>query len=108
MITVDHDHDPVDDTGGSIAEDTDTAAADTADAQPEVETDDSDQTGAADQTDGAAAPEDVKAKFREVLQRKRGEHLDNSADSAQRDASKIHGEHGRAGGGRTFRRKSGG
>ncbi len=58
MITVDHDHDPVDDTGGSIAEDTDTAAADTAEAQPEVETDDSDQTGAADQTDGAdAAPE---------------------------------------------------
>ena len=66
------------------------------------------QPGEPDQTDGAAAPEDVKAKFREALQRKRGEHLDNSADSSQRDASKIHSEHGRAGGGRTFRRKSGG
>ena len=66
------------------------------------------QPDGTESADGAAPPADVKAKFREALQRKRGEHLDNSADSAQRDASKIHGEHGRAGGGRTFRRKSGG
>jgi hypothetical protein len=54
------------------------------------------------------SPDDLKAKFREALQRKRGDHPDNAADSALRDGSKIHGEHGRAGGGRTFRRKSGG
>ena len=47
MITVDHDHDPVDDTGGSTAEDTDTTAAEAAEAQPEVETDDADQTDTA-------------------------------------------------------------
>lgn len=58
--------------------------------------------------DESAAPEDVKAKFKEALDRKRADHLDNAADSAQRDGSKIHGEHGKAGGGRTFRRKSGG
>ena len=51
---------------------------------------------------------DVKAKFRDALERKRAENLDNAADSAARDGSKIHGEHGKAGGGRTFRRKSGG
>jgi hypothetical protein len=60
------------------------------------------------QSDEAPAPEDVKAKFKEALDRKRADHLDNAADSAQRDGSKIHGEHGKAGGGRTFRRKSGG
>ena len=60
------------------------------------------------QSDESQAPEDVKAKFKEALERKRAEHLDNAADSAQRDGSKIHGEHGKAGGGRTFRRKSGG
>ena len=60
------------------------------------------------QSDESAAPEDVKSKFRDALERKRAEHLDNAADSAQRDGSKIHGEHGKAGGGRTFRRKSGG
>ena len=60
------------------------------------------------QSDESAAPEDVKAKFKEALERKRAEHLDNAADSTLRDGSKIHGEHGKAGGGRTFRRKSGG
>lgn len=60
------------------------------------------------QSDESLAPEDVKTKFRDALERKRAEHLDNAAESAQRDGSKIHGEHGKAGGGRTFRRKSGG
>lgn len=58
--------------------------------------------------DSDAAPAEVKAKFREALERKRAEHLDNAADTALREGSKIHGEHGKAGGGRTFRRKSGG
>lgn len=64
--------------------------------------------GAEQQSEQDLAPEDLKAKFREALQRKRSEHLDNAADAAARDGSKIHGEHARAGGGRTFRRKSGG
>ena len=67
-------------------------------------------TGASSPSPDASSPspDDVKAKFREALQRKRGDHPDNSSDSGLRDGSKIHGEHGRAGGGRTFRRKSGG
>jgi hypothetical protein len=60
------------------------------------------------ESDESSAPVDVKAKFRDALERKRAEHLDNAADSALRDGTKIHGEHGKAGGGRTFRRKSGG
>ena len=51
-------------------------------------------------------PEDQKDKFREALERKRGQqHANNGA--TQND-SKVHGEHSRAGGKRTFRRKSGG
>ena len=48
----------------------------------------------------------AKDKFREALERKRSQtHANNNA--AHND-SKVHGEHGRAGGKRTFRRKSGG
>lgn len=50
--------------------------------------------------------EQTKDKFREALERKRNkQHATNGA--AQND-SKVHGEHGRAGAKRTFRRKSGG
>jgi hypothetical protein len=73
-----------------------------ADAQPQ---DPQSQDGAPTPSD---APDDVKSKFREALERKRAEHLDNAADTALREGSKIHGEHGKAGGGRTFRRKAGG
>ena len=63
----------------------------------------------ADET-AAAAPEidDTKARFREALERKRGGQAASADESNARGASKIHGEHGKAGGGRTFRRKSGG
>ena len=47
-----------------------------------------------------------KDRFREALERKRSQHHANNGD-AQNDA-KVHGEHSRAGGKRTFRRKSGG
>jgi hypothetical protein len=59
----------------------------------------------------ADTPEDRTAdsnrdKFREALERKRGQqHANNGA--AHND-SKVHGEHSRVGGKRTFRRKSGG
>jgi hypothetical protein len=50
--------------------------------------------------------EQAKDKFRAALERKRSQqHANNGA--AQHD-SKVHGEHARAGGKRTFRRKSGG
>ena len=54
-----------------------------------------------------AQPEldDVKRKFREALDRKRGAH--GSAAGA-READKVHGAHGPAVSRRSFRRKSGG
>lgn len=52
------------------------------------------------------APDPAKDKFREALERKRSQRHANSGDP--RGDSKVHGEHSRAGGKRTFRRKSGG
>jgi hypothetical protein len=58
-----------------------------------------------DESPDAEKP-DAKDKFREALERKRS---NQSARAAEAHAeSKIHGEHGAAGGKRTFRRKSGG
>jgi Family of unknown function (DUF5302) len=57
---------------------------------------------------GEAAPPDldeVKRKFREALERKRGTHaLAEGADHT----GKVHGAHGPAASRRSFRRKSGG
>ncbi|MFI9202479.1 DUF5302 domain-containing protein [Streptomyces sp. NPDC053048] len=64
-------------------------------------------------TDNTAGPQasedddDVKRKFREALDRKRGKSADGSVNGQNRDGSKIHGTHGKAGGQRSFRRKSG-
>lgn len=49
---------------------------------------------------------DPKAKFREALEKKRGQQH-KAADGGSSE-SKIHGTHASAGGKRTFRRKSGG
>jgi len=54
----------------------------------------------------SAGTDDVKDKFREALERKRGQQADQHAEEL-RDPSKIHGAHGAAGVKRTFRRKSG-
>jgi len=51
--------------------------------------------------------DDVKAKFLEALNRKNRKNSDDSAAAGAHGDSKVHGEHRRAGGGRTFRRKSG-
>lgn len=51
---------------------------------------------------------DAKEKFREALERKRGQQADRAAAAEAHGDSKIHGTHGAAGGKRTFRRKSGG
>jgi hypothetical protein len=52
------------------------------------------------------ANSDAKDKFREALERKRSQQSERATESHAE--SKIHGEHGAAGGKRTFRRKSGG
>jgi hypothetical protein len=48
----------------------------------------------------------TKDAFREALERKRNQRHANNGDA--HSDSKVHGEHSRAGGKRTFRRKSGG
>ena len=51
--------------------------------------------------------EDVKRKFREALARKSGQHADAATAGGSAETSKIHGAHGKSGGQRDFRRKSG-
>jgi hypothetical protein len=50
--------------------------------------------------------DEVKRKFREALERKRGRQAGANADGAQ-DTGKVHGSHGPAASRRSFRRKSG-
>ncbi len=59
--------------------------------------------------DSTAKPDldDMKRKFREALDRKRGSHATANAEGAQ-DTGKVHGSHGPAASRRSFRRKSGG
>jgi hypothetical protein len=73
-----------------------------ASAEPGTSTD-ADRTPAAP----AAEPADVKARFRDALERKKGQHADGVGGSGP-SSSKISDVHSRAGGKRQFRRKSGG
>ncbi|WP_026426009.1 DUF5302 domain-containing protein [Actinokineospora inagensis] len=57
------------------------------------------------ETTGAADPEDVKARFREALARKQAQA--KSGEGHASGNSKVPDAHGRAGGKRQFRRKSG-
>lgn len=57
--------------------------------------------------EAAAAPEDVKARFRDALERKKGRHADGVGAGGP-NSGKISDVHTRAGGKRQFRRKSGG
>jgi hypothetical protein len=50
--------------------------------------------------------DDMKRKFREALARQRGPQAE-TASARGADPSKIHGTHGKSGGQRSFRRKSG-
>jgi hypothetical protein len=72
------------------------AAAGAAGETQEGETEETGETG-----------DEVKRKFREALARKQGGHRGAGTGAHGPDAAKIHGAHGRAGGGREFRRKSG-
>lgn len=77
-------------------------------ASPDAEVNDAaDQASGKVQESGqpASAADDVKAKFREALDRKRAAQHDHQ--SAGGRGGKISGTHGPAGGGRSFRRKSG-
>jgi hypothetical protein len=74
------------------AESTGSAGA-TPDAAPAVEPDD--------------GPADVKARFRDALQRKQSQHADGVGAGGP-NAAKIRDVHSRAGAKRQFRRKSGG
>ena len=57
--------------------------------------------------DAEQVPADVKARFREALERKKGHHADGVGGSGP-SAGKVSDVHSRAGGKRQFRRKSGG
>jgi uncharacterized protein DUF5302 len=55
-----------------------------------------------------SSDDDVKRKFREALERKRGSTADSGGGAAAKDPNKIHGgAHGPAKSQRSFRRKSG-
>jgi hypothetical protein len=69
---------------------------------PSNETPDSKPGGKAD------ASSDVKDKFRQALDRKRGSQAERDAAGDGLNGSKIQGEHAAAKTQRTFRRKSGG
>ena len=72
-----------------------TAAPETAAPQAEA---------AAEEAPAAAGLDETKRKFREALERKRGNHA--SAQGADH-TGKVHGSHGPATSRRSFRRKSG-
>jgi hypothetical protein len=55
----------------------------------------------------AEEADDLKDKFRQALESKRGHQADREASSGQLGGSKIGGEHASAKTKRTFRRKSG-
>jgi len=62
---------------------------------------------AADDVDDAKPDTDLKDQFKQALERKKGQQADGVGGSGP-DASKIHEAHGKVGGKRQFRRKSGG
>ena len=54
------------------------------------------------------APDEVRRKFREALERKQGKRSSGTAAADGEDRSKVHEAHGPAHTQRQFRRKSGG
>jgi Family of unknown function (DUF5302) len=63
----------------------------------------------AEDEDGAERPEDeLKRKFREALDRKRGQHDEHNRTQNGKGGGKVQGAHGPAQSKRSFRRKSGG
>ena len=104
----------------SAKQDTSNASAEAAETESAATTD-ADAAEAADATSDAAAEpaaggtaedadkpdiDDVKAKFREALDRKRQVHAEGQGKGAH-EAGKVSGAHGPAASRRNFRRKSG-
>jgi Family of unknown function (DUF5302) len=83
---------------------TDADAAEAADATPDAAA----GPAAGDTTEDVGQPDidDVKAKFREALDRKRQVHAEGQGKGAH-EAGKVSGAHGPAASRRNFRRKSG-
>jgi len=61
----------------------------------------------AEENDQTTPQDDVKKRFKEALDRKRGAHAEGNSGGAGKDRSKVHGTHGPVGGQKSFRRKSG-
>ncbi len=82
-------------------------ATDQAGAQSGGEASPASEATEAAETEAPAQPDldDTKRKFREALERKRGNHA--SAQGVD-NTGKVHGSHGPAASRRSFRRKSGG
>ena len=87
---------------------TDADAAEAADATPAAADSASAPPSADDAAEDAGKPDidDVKAKFREALDRKRQVHAEGQGKGAH-EAGKVSGAHGPAASRRNFRRKSG-
>ena len=87
---------------------TDADATGSADATPAAADSASAAPGADDAAEDAGKPDidDVKAKFREALDRKRQVHAEGQGKGAH-EAGKVSGAHGPAASRRNFRRKSG-
>jgi Family of unknown function (DUF5302) len=88
-----------------------TTDADAAEAKADATADgngDATPDAATDDTHEEAKPDidDVKAKFREALDRKRQVHAEGQGKGAH-EAGKVNGAHGPAASRRSFRRKSG-
>jgi Family of unknown function (DUF5302) len=87
---------------------TDADATGSADATPAAADSASAAASADDAAEDAGKPDidDVKAKFREALDRKRQVHAEGQGKGAH-EAGKVSGAHGPAASRRNFRRKSG-
>ena len=87
---------------------TDADATGSADATPAAADSASAQPSADDAAEDAGKPDidDVKAKFREALDRKR-QHHDEGQGKGGHESGKVSGAHGPAASRRNFRRKSG-
>jgi hypothetical protein len=96
------------DTANASAESAETESAATTDADAAEAADAAAEPAAAGTADDGDKPaiDDVKAKFREALDRKRQVHAEGQGKGGH-ESGKVSGAHGPAASRRSFRRKSG-
>ncbi len=97
---------PVETAATESAATTDADKAEPADATREAAAAADTPVGDTHEDDGKPDIDDVKAKFREALDRKRQVHAEGQGKGAH-EAGKVSGAHGPAASRRNFRRKSG-